>query len=349
MIPDMQGPVTTAQTDSNPDELEFDPIPYLQLLWRQKVVVVVATLSCGVLAGGVTLLLPKVYEATARIYVGEPGSPVQKARIAKVRMIGTDSVVWSQVFGDSTLGLASQGVTLPNFGSAITIGEGSPANVFLVRVRLGNPDLASATAHALALQIVAVYRVQLAAALQAAEAARKTSLDFDVAKQLRQRRDAERLVLNHRRELIRVSAQIESGRAQLAAAKGVPEAIGQIRITLAGLVAQRDYLSRMIAESDSFATLKALVDDDVAQKRQEAAADAAEQRLVTEMGMAAVEVGPDGESRTPPAVVESSPPESRDASPSAVRNMGWALVVGLVLSILGVILRDHWTRVAAHA
>lgn len=345
MNPDMQGPGTTAQTDSDPDELEFDPIPYLQLLWRQKVVVVVSTLLCGVLAGGATLLMPKVYEATARIYVGEPGSAVHKARVAKVHLLATDPDVTAQVFGDAALGLTSKGVTLPKLRSAITISDASLANGVLVSVRFGVPDLASSTARALALQTVATYRTLLAGALKSAQAARRSSLDFEATKQLPSRRGAQKVALHQREELADVVAKIVSERARLAAAKSDPEVASQIRLSLTGLEAQRDYLSGVIAETESAATLIALTEDVVAQKRMKAHAAAVEQRLVTDLGMAADE----GDGRTPPVVLETSLPESRDASPSALRNMGWALVVGFVLSILGVILRDHWTRVAAHA
>ena len=342
-----QSPVAIpARRDLEDDE--FDVMPHVMLVWRRRVVVIVVTLSCIVLAVLVSLLVPRVYSATARVYLGEPGSSGHVKRFGRILLLARDASIASHVLEDASLDLVSKGLTLQALSSAITIGENVPPNAVMVSVRLRNADLASLTARALALRIVEVYRVRLTTAIETVETKRRIAREFKLTKQLRQRRDAQELVKSHREKLSAVLAESAEWRARLAAAKGDAGASALARVALAGLEARRSYLLGAIAEGDNAEALTSLDEDQLMEQRLDADVAFA-QESVNEMGMVSADASRADSTETPPAVIESSAPEGRDVSPGMIGIVLWALAFGLVASVLGVIVRDRWTRTTAQA
>ena len=129
-----QGETATDYTSGDRDEIEFDPMPYLRLLWRRRFLVSTVTLAFGVAALVVSLLLPTMYEATARVYVGEPDSPGHAQTIGRVRVLAQDPGTVAQVLASPEVASLSTSLTLAQLQKATTAQNGVPPNVVPVRL-----------------------------------------------------------------------------------------------------------------------------------------------------------------------------------------------------------------------
>ena len=342
MIPDMPGPVTTAQTAGDPDEVEFDPMPYLRLLWRRRSLVLLVTFGFGACALGVSLLMPKRYEATARIYVGEPGSPGYSQTIGKVRILAQDPGVAAQVLKSPEVASSSTALTLTQLHSATTARDGTPPNIVLITVTLGDAELASRAAAALAARTVDAFRQQSLPQVKQGEPerlqaalveARKAVRDFTVTKRMLQRRQAQEIAKALRLGLSQTLVEIATEVVRLKAAEG-QAAAASIRIMLAGLEARRSYLVDEIARSENNLLLQQLADDEVELRKLEVIAVIAERD--NDAFIAAFNgVGPASAS-----VADSAPPVSEVVTDNTARNVGTSLAMGLLVSILVVIARE---------
>jgi len=66
---------------------EVDLMEYLKVLWKWKYLIIFGTLICAVVAGAVSLLLPRVYETTEIIEVGKVvGSSLADVNSVKIIM-----------------------------------------------------------------------------------------------------------------------------------------------------------------------------------------------------------------------------------------------------------------------
>ena len=118
--------------------------------------------------------------------------------------------------------------------------------------------------------------------------------------------------------------------------------------TAAQLGAEVEEVLGAIAEGDNAEALTSLDEDQLMEQRLDADVAFA-QESVNEMGMVSADASRADSTETPPAVIESSAPEGRDVSPGMIGIVLWALAFGLVASVLGVIVRDRWTRTTAQA
>lgn len=335
------------------DDDEFDVKPYLLLVWRNLFVVVVITLLFGAINSVYNWSQPAVHEATARIYVGEPGSTRHAETVGRVRLLASDPVVLSDVLKAPPLAANSQINSVAQFQKAIVLRSGTPANVLLVSVKSSDPVLAPQAALALAGRMVAAFREQIAIAGKAAKVelakadeelgkARKAALDYSLAKQLTQRRDARSIALRDREELSQTLTMIVGERARLRAGQNDAATQAAARIGLAGLEARRDYLAAKISASEKAEDTRVLAEDELEY-----------QRLETELSLAVTLRNDFAKTLSeihakafnpaePPNVLDASAPNAHDVTPGLMRNLGWALALGLLFSIVVVIGLDKW-------
>lgn len=337
------------------DDDEFDVKPYLVAAWRRRTIVVLITLLFGAISVLFNWSRPEIYDATARIYVGEPGSTRHAETVGRLRLLATDPVVLAEVLKAPPVASSSQIDSVSQLQSLIALRSGTPANVLLVSVKSNHPPLASQAALELAIRMVAAFREQIVLAGKAAQVelakadeqldkARRTALDYALAKQLRQRRESRSLAVRHREDLTDTLTMIVTERARLKAGQNDAAVQSAARITLAGLEARRAYLAAQIAASENSADMRVLAEDELEYQRLETELSLAIS-LRNEFAKALSEIHAKAHNPAePPNVLDASLPDARDISPSPTRNLGWALTLGLVISIATAIIVENRNR-----
>jgi len=201
----MANAVHNERSDSDlPVEVEF--LDYFRVLWNRRVLILATVVTVGLAALVVNLMIEPVYEASALVVVnqlqsdGEPAGDLVVQVFLSSRV--ADEVVQSFGLADPPHELTADAL----ISSAMSVETVIPEQLFRVSARFNDPELAADVATAYALG-----GIDLAVALdrqQATEVRDALAVQFDMASQDLDQRQADLLTLQN-------ELQIEVDRAEL--------------------------------------------------------------------------------------------------------------------------------------
>ncbi|MDP2318097.1 MAG: Wzz/FepE/Etk N-terminal domain-containing protein [Acidobacteriota bacterium] len=332
----------TQPLPDGPDDPPIDVAAYVRLVWRRRVTVAVATLACVAVALVVHRFYPPTYEARAIIQHGQPvGSAAASDVVARSLALLADPAVYEHLVKHLSLDAPTYSMGAAELKHATTSRVEVPIIGVTILVRVSHADLAAQIAAAVAGRVADVIREQDAARLATA-----TSLLASAQLELAEFREAHQAALiqfdsqafeRRQLELSGVPARLVGEQAFLRAVEKAlasnpqPELAKEAALSrgrIASMEATRDFWQQTPAESggpesEQFSILArhralvAAVNND--QRVRDQLVDATIQARGLKFG-----VGP------------VAPGQLAGASASQVA--GRAFLIGLVLSVAGMLL-----------
>jgi uncharacterized protein involved in exopolysaccharide biosynthesis len=241
---DKAAPIVSTYSAPGLETEQVELADYVNILWRRRWFIALGVLLCGVTAFGMSLVLPPVYQASARVLINPSKMVDQPPALAAgqgATLVGTfqallvNRALVAQVLGEVGLDKPPHNLTAQKFiNDSLAIDELPRTNLLRINVKANDPKIAAQAANRLALDGIIFNRTmnqaettyvrdlikqQLDEAHQKLEALNVRLLTYKERHQVELRRTDADSMLKERGELVSLNVDIESERARLARAE----------------------------------------------------------------------------------------------------------------------------------